>query len=37
MAELKYGKYITKNVVKENRWGDEGIGLGAVADDIVPA
>ena len=37
MAELKYEKYITENVVKKNRWGGEGIGLGAVPDDIVPA
>jgi len=36
MAELKYEKYITRGVVKENRWGGEGIGLGAVPADIVP-
>ena len=37
MAELKYEKYITRDIVKENKWGGQGIGLGAVADKIIPA
>ena len=36
MAELKYGKYIITDIVGENKWGGEGIGLGRVKDDIVP-
>jgi len=36
MAELKYEKYITRNVVNENKWGGQGIGLGAVPREIIP-
>jgi hypothetical protein len=36
MAELKYEKYITKDIVKENKWGGEGIGLSRVLDDVIP-
>lgn len=35
-AELKYEKYFLKDVVKENKWGGEGIGLGG-GGDIIPA
>ena len=37
MARLKYNKYFATKVVKENKWGGEGIGLAAVKDGIVPA
>jgi len=37
MAELKYAKYLTKDVVKTNKWGGEGMGLSAVPRDIVPS
>jgi len=37
MAKSKYKKYITKNVIKENKWGGEGIGLSRVPEDIKPA
>jgi hypothetical protein len=38
MAEPIYEKYFTsKDVVKENKWGGEGIGLAAVPQDIIPA
>ena len=37
MAELKYDKYVIKDIVKENQWGGQGIGLGGVPDGIVPA
>ncbi len=37
MPKLKYKQYITqKNVVKENKWGGEGIGLAQVPDAVVP-
>ena len=36
MAELKYEKYITKDVVSENKWGGQGLGLGRVPDDVAP-
>jgi hypothetical protein len=36
MAEPIYEKYFTKDVVKENKWGGEGIGLASVPQDIVP-
>jgi uncharacterized RmlC-like cupin family protein len=36
MTELKYEKYITKDIVKENKWGGEGIGLSGVPDDVIP-
>jgi hypothetical protein len=35
MAEQKYDKYFLTDVVKENRWGGEGIGLGG--SDVIPA
>jgi hypothetical protein len=35
MAEPKYDKYFLTDVVKENKFGGEGIGLGA--SDIIPA
>ena len=38
MAKSKYKKYFTTNkVVKENKWGGEGISLSSVPDAIVPA
>jgi uncharacterized RmlC-like cupin family protein len=37
MAELKYAKYVTQNVVSENKWGGEGISLSKVPDGVVPA
>ncbi len=37
MAKLVYEKYITRDVVKENKWGGEGIGLTSVPQDIIPA
>jgi hypothetical protein len=37
MAELKYDKYVIKDIVKENQWGGQGIGLGGIPDGIVPA
>lgn len=36
MTELKYEKYITTDIVKENKWGGEGIGLSRVPDDVTP-
>ncbi len=36
MGELKYEQYFTKNVVKENKFGGEGIGLSAVPQDSIP-
>jgi len=37
MARSKYKKYLTqKNVVKENKWGGQGIGLAQVPDTVVP-
>jgi hypothetical protein len=35
-VELKYDKYFLKDVVRENKWGGEGIGLGG-GGDIIPA
>ncbi len=35
-GELKYKKYVFRNAVKENKWGGEGIGLGQLADGLVP-
>ncbi len=37
MAELVYEKYITREVVKENKWGGEGVGLTSVPQDIIPS
>ena len=37
MAELIYGEYITREIVKENKQGGEGIGLTSVPQDIIPA
>ena len=37
MAESKYGKYFTTDVIFEPKWGGERIGLSAVPDDIIPA
>lgn len=38
MARLKYKKYFTsKNVIKENKWGGEGISLSSVPAEVVPA
>ncbi|MBN1191470.1 MAG: hypothetical protein JXA46_17070 [Dehalococcoidales bacterium] len=36
MAEPIYEKYFTRDVVKENKWGGEAIGLAAVPPDIIP-
>jgi hypothetical protein len=36
MARSKYGKYIFTKVVKENKWGGEGIGLSAVPKGVIP-
>ena len=36
MSELKYEQYFTKNVIKENKFGGEGISLSAVPQDIIP-
>jgi hypothetical protein len=36
-AEIKYEKYFTKDVVRENKWGGEGMGLSSVSGDIIPA
>lgn len=36
MAELKYAKYVVKDVVSENKWGGEGISLSKVPDGVVP-
>jgi len=36
MAEPIYAKYLTRDVVKENKFGGEGIGLTAVPADIIP-
>jgi hypothetical protein len=35
-GELKYKKYVIRDAIKENKWGGEGIGLGQLADDLVP-
>jgi uncharacterized RmlC-like cupin family protein len=32
----KYDRYVTRDLAKVNKWGGEGIGLGAVPDDVVP-
>ena len=37
MAELKYAKYVTKNVVSENKWGGQGISLSKIPDGLIPA
>ncbi len=37
MAEPIYEKYFTRDVVKENKWGGEGLGLSSVPQDIIPA
>jgi uncharacterized RmlC-like cupin family protein len=37
MARMKYNKYFTKNLVKENKWGGEGIGLAGVPEAVLPA
>jgi uncharacterized RmlC-like cupin family protein len=37
MAEGIYDKYFTRDIVKENKWGGEGVGLAAVPADIIPA
>jgi hypothetical protein len=36
VARLKYKRYITTKVVKENKWGGEGLGLSAVPRDVIP-
>jgi uncharacterized RmlC-like cupin family protein len=36
MADLKYAKYVIKDVVVENKWGGEGISLSKVPDGVVP-
>jgi hypothetical protein len=36
MPRPKYNKYFTTNLVKENKWGGEGIGLARVPDAVVP-
>jgi hypothetical protein len=36
MAEPKYDKYFTTNVISEPKWGGERIGLAAVPQEIVP-
>jgi hypothetical protein len=35
-GELKYKKYVIRDAIKENKWGGEGIGLGQLADGLVP-
>jgi hypothetical protein len=35
-ARTKYNKYFTKNVIKENKWGGEGIGLAGVPEAVLP-
>jgi uncharacterized RmlC-like cupin family protein len=37
MAKLKYAKYVTKNVVAENKWGGQGISLSKIPDGLIPA
>jgi hypothetical protein len=36
MAKLKYEKYIVRNVIKDNKFGGEGIGLGSVPEKLIP-
>jgi uncharacterized RmlC-like cupin family protein len=36
MAELKYEKYVVKDVVAENKWGGQGISLSKIPDGLVP-
>ena len=36
MGESVYEKYFARDVIKENKWGGEGIGLAAVPQDIIP-
>ncbi|HSW58928.1 MAG TPA: hypothetical protein VLH15_11020 [Dehalococcoidales bacterium] len=36
MGESKYEQYFIKNVIKENKFGGEGLGLSAVPQDIIP-
>jgi hypothetical protein len=35
-AELKYAKLLTKNIVKENKYGGQEVGLSSVPQEIVP-
>jgi hypothetical protein len=37
MAESKYAQYITRDIVKENKFGGEGVSLSSVPPDIIPA
>ncbi len=37
MAEAKYEKYIAKGIARKNQWDGEGMGLGAVPENIIPA
>jgi hypothetical protein len=36
MAEPIYEKYFTRDIVKDNKFGGEGLGLSAVPQDIIP-
>ena len=36
MSELKYAKYVTKNVVAGNKWGGQGISLSKLPDGLIP-
>ena len=37
MTESIYEKYFTRDVVKENKWGGEGIALASVPQETIPA
>jgi hypothetical protein len=37
VTEPDYNRYFIKDVIKDNKWGGEGISLSAVPDHIVPA
>lgn len=37
VTEPNYNRYFIKDVIKDNKWGGEGIGLSAVPEHIIPA
>ncbi len=36
-AEPNYNRYVIRDVIKDNKWGGEGINLSAVPEHIIPA
>jgi len=37
VTEPDYNRYFVRDIIKDNKWGGEGLGLAAVPDHIIPA